>query len=209
MLLDEHTRGERPGRVAGQNGHACLAEHGAGVEFRRHEVDGAARLRIARGDRARVRVEALVGGQQRGVNIDDARRPACDECGREQAHVAGERNQPDALMAEERVHLGLERRLAAARGAGGEGRDALRRRPGDARRIGIVGGHGDDVIPCRGLDERYHVRPAAGKEDPDVHHTSPRTRSEVHPGASSHVARRLHQWAPEQVRGDAGEGQRV
>ena len=76
MLGDQHSLGKRSRRVAGQDRHLGLAEHLAGIELVGHEMDGAAADRLAGGERALVGVEALILGQQRGVDVDDPPAPA-------------------------------------------------------------------------------------------------------------------------------------
>src|SRR3546814_3684312 len=71
MLLGKDADGEGFGGVAGQNGYLGLAEHLTRVKILGHDMHRAARHRIARVDRALVRVEPLVFGQQRGVRSEE------------------------------------------------------------------------------------------------------------------------------------------
>ena len=57
------------------------------------EMDGAAGLRVPGGQRGFVRVQALVLGQQRGVDVEHPAAPALDELGGKYAHEAGEGDQ--------------------------------------------------------------------------------------------------------------------
>ena len=54
-------------------------------------------------------------GQQARMDVEQPVRPGLDEAGREQPHVAGERDQLDAVLAQRRVELGVELLAAQAR----------------------------------------------------------------------------------------------
>ncbi len=59
MLLNEHTRRKCRGVVTRQDRHFGLAQHFAVIQFLGHDMDRAARRRIARRNGALMRVEPL------------------------------------------------------------------------------------------------------------------------------------------------------
>ena len=79
MFLGEDARSERFGIVARLDAHLGLAEDRARIELLGHDVHRAARDHVPRDERAPMRVEPLVLGQQRGVDVDDPAPPARDE----------------------------------------------------------------------------------------------------------------------------------
>ena len=82
----------------------------------------------AAGEGGVVGLRAGEGGKERVVNIDDAEGIACDECGREDLHVAGEDDEVDAVAGKEVVVLGFDGFFRC----GGHGRDV----EGDAVEVG-------------------------------------------------------------------------
>ena len=75
-----------------------LHDDRAGVEIFVHEVHGAAGKFHAVFEGLALRFEAGKGGQQRGMNIQDAIRKGGDEIRREQAHVAREADEVHILF---------------------------------------------------------------------------------------------------------------
>ncbi len=131
MLLDEDAGGETISVVAREDGNTRLSQDRTIIEFRRHQMHGAAVLARAVGQRALVSVQTLVGGQQRGVNVDKPAAPALDEVAAEDAHVAGEADEFDAAGAKQRRRSRPRRPPESAIGLGA--RTPPSRRPPRAR----------------------------------------------------------------------------
>jgi hypothetical protein len=172
VLCGEHARGECVGGVAGFDRHLGLRDDGAVVERLGHEMHRCTRDRVARRDGSRVGVEALVFRQQRRMDVEDAACPVLDESGREQTHIAGERDHLGVGFAKRGVDLGFVLRLRAPLWRRGKGCDPLFGGPGEAGGLGLVAGDEHHVIACARLaaggDQRLHVRTAAGQENADA-----------------------------------------
>ena len=168
MLRGKDARGQRAGGVAGLDRDFRPAQHIAAIEFLGHDMHRTARDRIARFDRARMRVEALVFGEQGRVDVDDPPAPARDEIVGQQPHIARQRDRPDPRLMQRLVERRLVRRLPDALGRQRERRDPVVARPSETGRVGLVRCDQRDGIAMRLLDERPHVRATAGEEDRDV-----------------------------------------
>ena len=92
MFGDQHPRGEAVSSVAGLDRNLGLAEDRAIVELCGDQMDAAAAMTVTRLQRAIVGVEALVLGQQAGVNVDHPAVPAADEFRRQYPHIARQRD---------------------------------------------------------------------------------------------------------------------
>ena len=120
--------------------------------------------------RAPMRVQALEGGQQRGVDVDHPALPFLDERRGEQAHIAGQRHQFGAETGKGGVDRGVMRFLASMVGAGNDlRRNATRDGKANAGGVRPVGDDADDLGREVGIggsgDQRGHVGAAAGNED--------------------------------------------
>jgi len=138
---------ERLGRVAGQDGDAFLRDDFPGVDVAVDEVDGAASLGHASGEGLFPRAESLEGGQERGVNVDDAVGKSGEERFLDHAHITGEDDPFDGMVAEEFD----ERDFAFGTELGAEGRgrergggESERGGPGEDDRVGQIAGDEDD-----------------------------------------------------------------
>ena len=105
VLGDQYAGGEGVGRVSGQDRHRGLPQNWPLIEIGGDEVNGAAAMAVARLQRAVVGVEAGVFGQQRRVDVQHPSLPAAHEPGREDAHIARQRDEPRAAA----QHLGFHR----------------------------------------------------------------------------------------------------
>ena len=136
-------------------------------------------MAVARVERLLVGVEALIFGEEAGVDVEHPVFPARDEFGREQAHVTGEGDILDAscpqLRVDDLVELGAFHALVAL----GEGRDAFGLGEDEACGVRVVGGDEDDLIGAGrmlgGVKQRRHVGPTPGYENADfcLHHIDP------------------------------------
>ena len=171
MLDREHAGGQRLGSVVVVYRHRALDDDRARIHLGDDEMHAGAVNLDPGGDRARVRIEPLEGGQQRRVDVEHAAGPVPDEPRRQQPHEAGEADEIDAVCFEHRLHRALERlAVLAMRGViddrgrhpGGAGVQqaagigTVRQNERDLRREGLRPG---------GLDQRGHVGAAAGNED--------------------------------------------
>ena len=128
-------------------------------------------LRVAGSQRAGVGVQAGVFGEQARVDVQHPAGPGAGEEGRQDAHVAGEGDQLDALLAQRRIHQLLVRLAVLSERAviDGQGLD-----PGGGRGLQAEGGRGvgEDQRDLgrigrvfRRRDQSLHVGAATGDED--------------------------------------------
>ena len=96
------------------------------------EVDRAAGDLNAVFEGLELRVEAREGGQQRGVDVEDALRVGQDESSREQAHVAGEADEVDFVGLQSGDDFKVVLLALAAVGFDGDGFEATIARGGEA-----------------------------------------------------------------------------
>jgi hypothetical protein len=105
--------------------------------------------------------------------VDHPAQPVVDEVVAEDAHEAGKADDVD-MPAFERLGHDIFEHVAAGELALRQGSrgDAVAGRNGQAGRGGAVGEHADDLCGIvgrlGGLDQRLHVRAAAGDEDCDA-----------------------------------------
>ena len=109
MLLDQNPRRQALGVVVGQHGDPRLGDDRTGVELGLDEMDGAAVLLQAGGERALMRMQAAQVRQQRRVDVEHAPAPALDEFRPEDAHETGETDEFDCVRFERRLQRRLER----------------------------------------------------------------------------------------------------
>ena len=81
MFLVENARSQCMWVVGGKDGDGALQDDGAVVELLVDEMDGAAGDLDAVFEGLGLRVEAGKGGQQRGMDVEDALREGLDESG--------------------------------------------------------------------------------------------------------------------------------
>jgi hypothetical protein len=117
VLLGEDAAGEGVGVVCGQNRDGALEDDDAVVEVLVDEMDGTAGDGYAVVEGLLLGVEAGKGGEQGGVDVEDAVGKGVDEFGREQAHVAGETNEIDIGGAKVGEHVAV---VIGARAASGD-----------------------------------------------------------------------------------------
>ena len=123
------------------------------VQGRADEVDGAAVQADAGFERPPVGVEALEGGEEGRVNVEEAVVPRLDEAGAQDPHEAGEADEVGAVGVDHRVQRVLER-LAGGVGApvdeaGGDAGALGPRQGAGARRVG--GGEDDPSGAASGV----------------------------------------------------------
>src|SRR5205085_865994 len=107
-----------------------------------------------------VGVEPAMFGQERRVDVDDPPAPLAHEPGRKDAHEAGERDRPDAMIAEGAAERPVETLLADAFAVPRPGRKPARAGPVEAFRVRLVRGDQDDLVAARLLDQSAHVAAA-------------------------------------------------
>ena len=175
LVLDaEHAGGKRFFRVILAHGQSALRDDRSRVHFGDDEVNRRAMDLDAGRERARMGVEALEGGQQGRVNVENSSLPTVDEAGREQPHEAGEADHLGAVGVEfalqrefEGVAILAERDVIDDRG-----RNTGRSGGGEPLGVRPVGQHQRDfsgkIRGFRGLDQRRHVRAAAGNQNGDA-----------------------------------------
>ena len=90
MFLRQHAGGQSVLGIARQDRHPRLAEDRAGIKLGRHLMHGAARLGVARRQRAGMGVQAGILRQKRGVDVQHpALQSGATKSGRQDAHEAG------------------------------------------------------------------------------------------------------------------------
>src|SRR5690606_3884391 len=142
------------------------------VQPRGDVVDGAAMLGGAISNGAGMGVEPLIGGEQRGMDVDHPAGPAIDEVLAQDAHEAGEADDVHFPAFEHHGH-GVFEHLAGnelALGQGGRGQ-ALGGGNFQTGCGSAIGQYTNDfsgiVCRLRSSDERGHVRSAPGDEYAD------------------------------------------
>jgi 2-succinyl-5-enolpyruvyl-6-hydroxy-3-cyclohexene-1-carboxylate synthase len=93
VFLGQHTRRQRIGCVARQDGHDRLRQNRTVIEFGGHLVHRRAGHFAASIECPLVRVQTRKSGQQRGVDIEQAALVALNKSGRENTHKAGQHQQ--------------------------------------------------------------------------------------------------------------------
>src|SRR5690349_20911611 len=116
VLLPQDARGQAVGGVVRTHRYRRLDHDRTMVELGADKMDRAAVQLHARGERARVSVEARERGQQRGMDIEHAALIAGDETRREDAHEAGEDHKAWREALDFAAERGVES-LAAREGA--------------------------------------------------------------------------------------------
>ena len=173
LLLDAGVEGG--GGVAREDGDAGLEEDGAGVHAFVNEVDGAAGLGGAVGDGLLPGVEAGVGGEEGGVDVEYFVREGAEEGRADEAHEAGEADEAGAGVEESAggFPLGVLREFLAVAAAVDEG-------AGEAGLFGaledvgvrVVGEDEDDFgvegAASDGVQDGLHVRAGSGAEDAEA-----------------------------------------
>ena len=107
VFFDQDSLGEGLGVVGVEDRDGALEDDGAVIELVVDEVDGAAGDFDAVVEGLLLGVEAGEGWEQGGVDVQDAVWKGCDEVGGEQAHVAGEDDQVDFILAETGEDVGF------------------------------------------------------------------------------------------------------
>ena len=102
------------------------------------------------------------------MDVDDPPAPFADEPGREDAHEAGERDGPDAVVFERLAERLVPLLLVDALAVPGPGRKAEGARPIEAGRLRLVGGDQHDIVSLRLFDQRAHIASAARDQDCDA-----------------------------------------
>ena len=175
MLTHQHPLREGGRGVLRQDRDAGLGQHRAVVDPLGHQVHGAAGFGVARGDGARMGVEARIQGQQAGVNVQHPSRPSPDQPGSQQPHIAGKRHHPDVMRFKRRLHGTLVPLPVRTEGAVRDDRrgDALGGGHSQTGRVSPVREHQDHLergaVGVRSVDQGGHVRPRAGDQDGDSH----------------------------------------
>src|SRR6185437_3740351 len=107
VLLLQDAFGEGVGVVRFEYRDGFLENDDAVVEFLVDEMDGASGDLDAVEPGLLLSVEAGEGGQQRGMDVEDALRKGADEFRREQAHVSGENDEIDLMLAQCGDHVSV------------------------------------------------------------------------------------------------------
>jgi len=173
VLFGEDALGKGVGVVGVENGDGALEDDDAVVEVFVDEVHGAAGDFDAVVEGLLLGVEAGEGGQERWVDVEDAIWEGGDECGREQAHVAGEADEVDGMLAEACDQVGVVGFARAAFGDESGGGKAEVAGCGEAGSIGDVGDDDGDfdageAAGADGVRDGEEVGTAAGEEDAEA-----------------------------------------
>jgi hypothetical protein len=173
VLLGEDAGGEGVGVVGGEHGDGALQQDHAVVQVLIDKMDGASGQLDAVIEGLGLRVEAGKGGQERGVDVEDAVGKGGDELRREEAHVAGQADEVDAVGAEAGEDIAIVVGAGAAFGDEESGGQAEIAGGGEAGSVGDIGDdEGDlnageaafaDVAP-----DGEEVGAAAGEEDAEA-----------------------------------------
>src|SRR5215469_15023924 len=150
VLFDLDACVQRLHGVVRQHGYSGLQEDRAGVDVVGDDVDGAAGDPDAVCKRALHGVHASrEGGQQRGVNVENAAGESRREAGAQDPVVAGVDNELDAVFAQPVTHsrVALLPRIEPPLRELAEQEPMLAGKLGRAA-AGAVGGHGDHVVPA-------------------------------------------------------------
>ena len=124
MFLFQDAGGEGFVGVGAFYGDSALDDDDAVVDLLVDEVDGAAGDLDAVVEGLVLGVESGEGGQERGVDIDDAVGVGLDESGRDDAHVACEADEVDLVLVKAGDELGVLGVAGAAGGGDAEGGEA-------------------------------------------------------------------------------------
>src|SRR6185437_7474312 len=174
MLFAQDAGGERFHGVVVKNGDGALQNDWAGVEVFVDKMHGASGDFHAVVDRLVLRVETGEGGQERGVNVQDAVGELADEGGAEQPHESGQTDQIDRVLAE-----GIDDRTVVDFAVEPAGRQANGRKAafacaGEAGGVGAVGDDdGDLSIERAGLNpisDSFEVGAAARDQNAKTLH---------------------------------------
>ena len=95
MLGDQHSLGQRVGRVVRQYRDLDLAQYVAAIQLGSNQVHRRAGELVAGCEAGLVRIQALMLWQERRVDIDDPAFPAGEEIVGNDAHEAGQRDEID------------------------------------------------------------------------------------------------------------------
>ena len=170
MLFDQDPRGECLNRVIVEQRHGGLQDDRTVVQLGGHEMHGGARDSHAMVERLPLRVESGECRQEGGVDVQNAVREGLDQRGTHQAHETGQADQIDASGAEQidqRAVVGVAVRIVARVEV--DRLDARVTCAAEARGVVAVGDHHGNrrVEPAvtNGVDDRLHVRAAAGDQD--------------------------------------------
>src|SRR3546814_1803441 len=104
---DQGSGSQAFGRVAGSDGDFHLAKDRTIIKFRRDDMDGAACNIVPCLQRALIRVETLLFGEERWMSVEHPALPFEYELRGEQAHVTGEGGIIDSCLGK----LGIDNRL--------------------------------------------------------------------------------------------------
>ena len=170
VFLFEDALGQGVGVIGGQDGDGALEDDDAVVEVFVDEVDGAAGEGAAVVEGLGLGVEAGEGGKQRGVDVEDALGEGGDEGRREQAHVSGQADEIDLMLAEAGDDVGVMLGAGAATGdeaGGGKAEAACGVEAGRVLNVGEDDGDGGcgDASVGDGLGDGEEVGAAAGEQD--------------------------------------------
>ena len=116
VLLGENALCEGVGVVGVERGNRALEDDDAVVEMLIDKMHRAAGELDAVVEGLGLRIEAGKGGQQRGMNIENALGKSSDELGREQTHITGETDEVDVVCLEAGDHVGIVLGAGAAFG---------------------------------------------------------------------------------------------
>lgn len=173
VLLSEDAVAKGLGGVGVEDGDGALDDNGAVIELFVDEVDGAAGDFDAVGEGLLLGFEAGEGGQQGGMDIENAAREGGDKAGREQAHVAGEADEIGVVGLKAGDHVGIVLGAGAAFGDEDGGGKAELAGGGEAGSFSDVGDDDGDfnagqAAGADGFRDGEEVGAAAGEEDAEA-----------------------------------------
>lgn len=177
MFFDLDPGVEGGGGVAGEDGDPGLGDDGAGVHAGIDEVDGAAALGSAVVDGLLPGVEAGVGGEEGGVDVEDVAGKGVEEGLFDQAHESGEADELGSGVTEGGggLELGFHGEFLGVAPAVDEGGgEAGILGPLEDECLGVVGEDEDDfgveAALADGVEDRLHVGAGAGTENTEAKH---------------------------------------
>jgi len=173
VLFGEDAAAEGVGVVGVKDGDGALEDDGSVVELVVDEMDRAAGHFDSVVEGLLLGFEAGEGGQQRGMNVEDAVAVSSDKFRREQAQVAGQADEVDLVLAQAGEEVAVVIGARAALGDKRSVRQSHLSRSGQSRGFGDVGDDDGDFRAGQlsrpdGLSNGEEVGAAAGEEDAEA-----------------------------------------
>lgn len=174
VFLLEDAGGEGFGSIARVDRDLALEDDRAGVEVFVYKMNGAARGLFPGGDDAFVDVKARICGQKARVDVDDAIRKCPNKQRRKQPHIARQADELYAAIFQSRNDLGIVLLTLASISFNDQSLNTTFRRLCQTRHVRLVADNDRDLarryLTARdGINQRHHIRPAAGNEYSYLH----------------------------------------